>query len=142
MAEKDKRNAQEQQGTTPAPAENGTTEVTVVKKEFIIVRGAKKLGGMVVGGAKKLAGAAKEHPLVASGLAFGLGVGGTMLVNHFFGGDTDVEDVIDVEAVEVETPEIPEVEVPEIPELPVEEVLEDLPEIPEVPSVEGIFDEI
>ena len=137
MAEENK-NKQEQ--GTMAPAENGTT--TVVKKEFIIVRGAKKLGGMVVGGAKKLAGAAKEHPLVASGLAFGLGVGGTMLVNHFFGGDADVDDIIDGEAIEVETPEIPEVEVPELPELPVEEVLEDMPEIPEVPSVEGIFDEI
>lgn len=142
MAEKEMRNGTQDQGATPAPAGNGTTEVTVVKKEFIIVRGAKKLGGMVVGGAKKLAGAAKEHPIVASGLAFGLGVGGTMLVNHFFGGDVEVDDIIDVEATEVEVPELPAVEVPEIPEIPVEDVLEDLPEIPEVPSVEGIFDEI
>lgn len=134
------KNTQEQ-GATPVPAENGAAVVAPVKKEFIIVRGAKKFGGMVVGGAKKLVGAAKEHPIVASGLAFGLGVGGTMLVNHFFGGDAEIEDVIDVEATEVETPEIPEVEVPELPELPVEEVLEDLPEVPEVPSVEGIFDE-
>lgn len=142
MADKEMRNGTQEQGTTPAPAENGTA-IVPVKKEFIIVRGAKKFGGMVVGGAKKLVGAAKEHPIVASGLAFGLGVGGTMLVNHFFGGDAEIEDVIDVDAVEVETPEIPEVEVPEIPELPeVEEVIEDLPEIPEVPSVEGIFDEI
>ena len=141
MADKEMRNGTQEQGTM-APAENGAAVVAPVKKEFIIVRGAKKFGGMVVGGAKKLVGAAKEHPLVASGLAFGLGVGGTMLVNHFFGGDSEIEDVIDVDAVEVETPEIPEVEVPEIPELPVEEVLEDLPEIPEVPSVEGIFDEI
>jgi len=134
MAEENK-NKQEQ--GTMAPAENGTTTVAPVKKDFIVVRGAKWLGGKVVGGAKKLAGAAKEHPLVASGLAFGLGVGGTMLVNHFFGGDAEVDDIIDVEATEVEVPEVPEI--PEIPE--VEEVLEDLPEIPEVPSVEGIFED-
>lgn len=140
MAE-DKRNTQEQ-GTTPAPAENGAAVVAPVKKELGIVRGVKWLGGKVVSGAKKLGNAAKEHPIVSTGLAFGLGVGTTLLVNHFFG-ETDVEDVIDVDAVEVETPEIPEVEVPEIPELPeVEEVIEDLPEVPEVPSVEGIFDEI
>lgn len=141
MAEKDKRNTQEQQGTTPAPAENGAAVVAPVKKELGIVRGVKWLGGKVVSGAKKLGNAAKEHPIVSTGLAFGVGVGTTLLVNHFFG-ETDMEDVIDVDAVEVETPEIPEVEVPELPELPVEEVLEDLPEIPEVPSVEGIFDEI
>ena len=139
MAEENK-NKQEQ--GTMTPAENGTTTVAPVKKDFIVVRGAKWLGGKVVGGAKKLAGAAKEHPLVASGLAFGLGVGGTMLVNHFFGGDAEVDDIIDVEATEVEVPELPAVEVPEIPEIPeVEEVLEDLPEIPEVPSVEGIFED-
>jgi len=134
MAEENK-NKQEQ--GTMAPAENGTTTVAPVKKDFIVVRGAKWLGGKVVSGAKKLGNAAKEHPIVSTGLAFGVGVGSAMLLNHFFGGDAEVDDIIDVEATEVEVPEVPEI--PEIPE--VEEVLEDLPEIPEVPSVEGIFED-
>lgn len=139
MAEENK-NKQEQ--GTMTPAENGTTTVAPVKKDFIVVRGAKWLGGKVVSGAKKLGNAAKEHPIVSTGLAFGVGVGTSLLINHFFGGDAEVDDIIDVDATEVEVPEIPAVEVPEIPEIPeVEEVLEDLPEIPEVPSVEGIFED-
>ena len=141
MVEENKSTTQEQGNMVPA--DNGGAVAVPVKKDNFIVAGAKKFGGMVVSGTKKLYGLAKEHPLVATGTAFGVGVGATMLVNHFFGGDAEVEDIVDVEAVDVDIePEVPEIEVPEVPEIPeVGDIVEDMPEIPEVPSVEGIFED-